>query len=306
MNEKQLRQQIVSKAESYLGAKKGDAKHKEIVDIYNSHKPLARGYALKYTDDWCSGFVSAMSVACGMTDIIPTEVGCGKHIDLFKKLNSWQENDSYAPKIGDIMFYDWDDSGSGDNVGGADHVGIVAEVVGSTITVIEGNMGSGSVVGYRTMRVNGKFIRGYGIPNYASKATPEVKKTIDQLVQEVLAGDWGTGAERRKNLEAAGYDYNTVQKAVNAYLQPKTTTTTKKEETVMVELRVLRQGMTGNDVRQAMLALKDRGYYTAIIPKSDNEFGPKMYKAVIAFQKAEGITADGIVGKVTWSRLLEK
>lgn len=73
-----------------------------------------------------------------------------------------------------------------------------------------------------------------------------------------------------------------------------------------LQLRVLRQGMTGNDVRQAMLALKDRGYYTAIIPKSDKEFGPKMYKAVIAFQKAEGITADGIIGKVTWGRLLEK
>ena len=304
MTENQLRQQIVSKAESYLGAKQGSAKHKEIVDTYNSHKPLARGYALKYTDAWCSGFVSAMSIACGMTDIIPTEVGCGKHIDLFKSIGCWQENDSYIPKVGDIMFYDWDDNGVGDNAGGADHVGIVAEVVGSTITVIEGNMGSNSVVGYRTMRVNGKFIRGYGIPKYSAKATPE-KKTIDQLVEEVLAGKWGTGADRRKNLEAAGYDYNAVQKAVNAKLEPQTTTT-KKEETVMVELRVLSQGMTGNDVRQAMLALKDRGYYTAIIPKSDKEFGPKMYKAVVAFQKAEGITADGIIGKVTWGRLLEK
>lgn len=305
MTENQLRQQLVSKAESYIGTKEGSAKHKEIVDIYNSHKPLARSYALKYTDAWCAGFVSAMSIACGMTDIIPTEVGCGKHIDLFKKINSWQESDAYVPKVGDIMFYDWNDSGIGDNVGGSDHVGIVAKVVGKTITVIEGNMGSNSVVGYRTMSVNGKYIRGYGVPKYASKATPAAKKTIDQLAQEVLAGKWGIGADRRKRLEAAGYDYDAVQKAVNAKLNPKPTTTTKKE-TVMVELRVLSEGMTGNDVRQAMLILKDRGYYTATIPKNDNSFGPKMKKAVIAFQKAENLDQDAIIGKDTWSRLLEK
>ena len=74
----------------------------------------------------------------------------------------------------------------------------------------------------------------------------------------------------------------------------------------MVELRVLYKGMSGNDVRQAMLALKDRGYYKAYIPKSDKLFGPKMYAAVVAFQKAEKITADGVIGKVTWSRLLER
>ena len=74
----------------------------------------------------------------------------------------------------------------------------------------------------------------------------------------------------------------------------------------MVELRILSKDMRGNDVRQAMLALKDRGYYKGVIPKSDKTFGPKMHAAVIAFQKAEKITADGVIGKDTWSRLLEK
>lgn len=257
MTELQIRQQIISKAESYLGAARGTSKHREIVDIYNSHKPLARGYALKYTDAWCSGFVSAMAIACKLTDIIPTEVGCPKHIDLFKKMGRWKESDAYVPKPGDIMFYDWDDNGKGDNTGGADHVGIVTKVEGNQITVIEGNKGSASAVGYRTVKVNGMYIRGYGVPNYASKAT----------VEEV---------------------------------------NTKKEAIAMVELRVLFKGMTGNDVRQAMLALKDRGYYKAYIPKSDDEFGPKMYAAVVAFQKAEKITADGIIGKDTWSHLLER
>lgn len=46
----------------------------------------------------------------------------------------------------------------------------------------------------------------------------EVKtdNNIDYLVDEVIRGMWGNGANRRERLERAGYDYNAVQKAVNA------------------------------------------------------------------------------------------
>lgn len=40
-------------------------------------------------------------------------------------------------------------------------------------------------------------------------------KSVDELAQEVLQGKWGNGAERKKRLEAAGYDYAVVQKKVN-------------------------------------------------------------------------------------------
>ena len=40
-------------------------------------------------------------------------------------------------------------------------------------------------------------------------------KLVDELAQEVLQGKWGNGAERKKRLEAAGYDYAAVQKKVN-------------------------------------------------------------------------------------------
>lgn len=40
-------------------------------------------------------------------------------------------------------------------------------------------------------------------------------KSVDELAREVLQGKWGNGAERKKRLEAAGYDYTTVQKKVN-------------------------------------------------------------------------------------------
>lgn len=40
-------------------------------------------------------------------------------------------------------------------------------------------------------------------------------KSVDELAREVLQGKWGIGAERKKRLEAAGYDYAAVQKKVN-------------------------------------------------------------------------------------------
>ena len=51
----------------------------------------------------------------------------------------------------------------------------------------------------------------------ATTATPS-KKTVDQVAQEVINGAWGNNPERRKRLEAAGYDYNAVQSRVNALL----------------------------------------------------------------------------------------
>ena len=167
MTEQEQRQKIVSIAQSYIGCKESDGSHRKIIDLYNSHKPLARGYAVKYTDAWCSTFASAVAIAARMTDIIPTECGCEKHIELFKKLGSWQENDAYVPKPGDYIFYDWQDSGVGDCTGSADHVGIVEKVSGTSITVIEGNYSDS--VKRRTISVNGRYIRGYGVPKYGGK-----------------------------------------------------------------------------------------------------------------------------------------
>lgn len=164
-----MRQTFVKTAAAYIGCKEADGSHRQIIDIYNGHKPLARGYAVKYTDAWCATFVSAMAIKCGLTAIIPTECGCGKMIELFQKLGEWQENDAYTPQPGDIIFYDWQDSGVGDNTGAADHVGIVESVSGSSIKVIEGNMSD--AVGRRTIQVNGRYIRGYGVPKFTGSGS---------------------------------------------------------------------------------------------------------------------------------------
>lgn len=169
MTTSELRQSVVATAKSWLGSNERDGTHKAIIDIYNSHTPRARGYAVSYTDFWCATFVSAISVQLGLTSIMFPECSCDFMIAQYKAAGRWQELDSYIPEPGDIVMYDWQDNGIGDNVGGADHIGIVCSVSGNSIQVIEGNIANS--VDYRTLEVDGKYIRGYCLPDYASKAS---------------------------------------------------------------------------------------------------------------------------------------
>ena len=163
MTEREIRKQVAAKAASFVGVAEGSARHHSIIDQYNAHKPLARGYAVKYSDAWCATFASFIAIALGHTDIVPIECGCEEQIKLFAAKGRWVENDAYTPAVGDYIFYDWDDNGAGDDTGSADHVGIVESVNSSTITVVEGN--NSDVVKRRTIAVNGKNIRGYGVPD---------------------------------------------------------------------------------------------------------------------------------------------
>ena len=193
MTEKALREKVVSIAEAWYGCKESNGSHKKIIDTYNAHKPLARGYKVTYTDAWCATFVSAVAIKASLTDIIPVECGCNPYIELAKKLGIWVENDAYVPNAGDLVLYDWQDSGAGDNTGSADHIGLVVSVSGSTIKVIEGNMSN--AVGYRNLKVNGKYIRGFVAPKYSSKATNEDTKPstpvtpVTPTVEEYKVGD---------------------------------------------------------------------------------------------------------------------
>ena len=169
MTENELRQKVVTIMQSWIGYNETNGNFKRIIDIYNSHKPLARGYAVRYTDEWCATAVSAAFIQAGLTDIAPTECSCSKMIELYKAKGRWKEADDYLPKPGDVIMYDWQDRGVGDNTGAPDHVGVVASLNGNSLIIIEGN--KSSAVAYRAMTVNGKYIRGYCLPDYASKAT---------------------------------------------------------------------------------------------------------------------------------------
>ena len=60
-------------------------------------------------------------------------------------------------------------------------------------------------------------------PTTKPTTTTTTKKSIDVIAQEVISGKWGAGADRKKKLTEAGYDYNAVQAKVNALMSGATT-----------------------------------------------------------------------------------
>ena len=238
MTETELRQKVVSTALSWLGTREYSAKHQEMLDIYNAQSPLPRGTRMLASWPWCAAFVSTVSLQCGLRDIMPTECGCPGMVRLYQEIGRWVEDDAYIPSQGDVIFYDWQDTGYGDNVGHPDHVGIVLDCDGQNMTIIEGN--NANAVNKRVLAVNDRFIRGYGVPDYASKADgaepqpepapeptpqPEPEKpaeepTVDPFItktaREVIAGKWGNGQARRDAL--AAWFTKAVQDEVNRIL----------------------------------------------------------------------------------------
>ncbi|WNB92668.1 peptidoglycan-binding protein [Bacillus sp. NEB1478] len=66
----------------------------------------------------------------------------------------------------------------------------------------------------------------------------------------------------------------------------------------------LKQGITHSDVKELQFLLKEKGYFKD--PETTTYFGPVTKQAVMDFQKANGLVVDGIVGKKTYGKLLEK
>lgn len=174
MTEREARQKVVNIMNGWRGLKRSDRSHMVIINLYNGFLPLARGYKVQPDDDYCATGASAAGIAAGFTDIIPRECSCGYMIELFRKMGRWVENDAYVPDMADYVFYYWKDGANYENTdctSWPDHVGIVAEVHKDEgyLIITECNM-SGGVVGQRKLTINGRYIRGYGIPDYASKA----------------------------------------------------------------------------------------------------------------------------------------
>ena len=164
-DEASLRMAVVQTAERYLGCNEADGSHRAIIDLYNSQEILPMDYSLAYTDSWCAAFVSAAAISCELTEIIPTECGCQRQIELFQALGTWEETDSAIPLPGDLIYYDWNMEKRGECTGWADHVGIVVGTKWPFLKVIEGNFQDS--VGYHYLLLNDVQIRGFALPDYS-------------------------------------------------------------------------------------------------------------------------------------------
>lgn len=107
-----------------------------------------------------------------------------------------------------------------------------------------GNNGGKSGYNSRTWTKHGKLpYVDYSDQTASNPSTPTASKTIDQLAQEVIAGKWGAGTDRKNALTAAGYDYNAVQKRVNQLLSGSSSTPSKSIDEIAREVI---QGKWGN------------------------------------------------------------
>lgn len=209
------KKRIVNTAKSYMGTVGGSSAHSDILHFFNTVKP--QGYSAKKSDPWCAEFVSACAIQTfGKKDAIsffPLSASCSRMIVEAKAKGIWVEKDSYVPESGDFILYAWDDPDpKKDNKNSPDHVGIVEKVKDGSITVIEGN--KHNKVSRRTIKVNGKYIRGFVTPHYDRIKSKVYKRTDEEIVKEVLSGEWGNGTVRKNALTASGYDYTNIQKEV--------------------------------------------------------------------------------------------
>lgn len=154
---------------------------------------------------WCAAFVSwCFKSAQGLC---PKTASCLTMLQWFEGKGQIVTD----PRPGDIVFFHYSTNARRTN-----HVGIVIGVEGKIIRTVEGNtsVSSNDNGGSVMVRKRNKNIVAYARPKYSGT----VKKSNEEIAQEVINGEWGTGVVRRQRLTQAGYDYTMVQKIVNQIL----------------------------------------------------------------------------------------
>lgn len=180
-----------------------------IPGFYNGKK---NGYA------WCDVFVDWLFVQAFGVDRAKALLnhgtcgaGCYFSAQYFKNIKRFFTS---APQAGDQIFFK-------DASGSMCHTGIVYKVDSSKVYTIEGNTSSaagvvanGGCVARKEYVIGYSRIAGYGRPAYKQEEKAP-SKSVEDIAREVIKGLWGTGADRKRRLEEAGYNYSTVQAKVN-------------------------------------------------------------------------------------------
>ena len=124
--------------------------------------PYWSWYGFTSRVEWCACFVSWCANECGYIEagVIPKFALCDDGVNWFRERGLWQDN-SYEPRAGDIIFFDWDSDGQD---GSSDHVGIVDRVENGVVYTVEGN--SGDSCRQNSYSIGYYEILGYGTPAY--------------------------------------------------------------------------------------------------------------------------------------------
>ena len=236
-----------------------------IKGFYNGPK---NGYA--WCDvfvDWC--FVKSFGVV-GAKELLcqpdnSCGAGCSFSADYFRQHGQFHPANS-TPQTGDQIFFSY-------RAGEVSHTGIVVEVTGYSVVTVEGN--TSDMVAKRSYPISDGRIYGYGRPDWGAEAVDEPQDGQGVIV---------------------------IDPAEDTNVPTKPVTDTNVGGKVS-GLPMLRRGMTGEVVRAAQFLLNGRGASCGRYG-ADGEFGPQTESAVLAYQRRNGLEADGIIGGQTWAALL--
>lgn len=140
-------------------------KRDEIVNVYNNwyaaHPPYPRHYRVKYEDMLCATAVSALFLALGekFAEIVPGECGAQQLFNNMNALDRAVIDRNRTPNVGDLIFF-------GPSNGRIQHVGIVTELGNNNKQIYYYDIQA--VWGRHTCPVGYSWIKGYGMPDYAS------------------------------------------------------------------------------------------------------------------------------------------
>lgn len=214
--------------------------------------------------DWCFVKAFGAEAALKLTCQPKKSAGAGCKYSAQYYKNKGQFHKT--PKVGDQIFF-----ASG---GDPNHTGIVYNVDSSKVYTIEGNtsgasgvVANGGGVCRKSYSLNYSRIYGYGRPAY------------DDAVEAPAA--------------------TTTTTTTAAPATTTTTTSTKK----VSGISTLKKGSEGKTVKALQILLIGYGYSCGNYGV-DGDFGSDTQKAVVSYQKANGLEDDGIVGPLTWAKLL--
>ena len=221
------------------------------------------------TDSQCNVLSNCVGYACGrFNEIIGAmkypSLNCNAENFIERAKNTYGLEISSVPTLGGIMVWQ---KGTLSGNDGAGHVAVVEKIIDSnTIYTSESGYGGSAFWNSTRRNTNGRWglgsaytFRGCIVNPAIGKVvaptpTPSAKKSVDEVAKEVIRGEWGNGDERYNRLTNAGYNYNEVQRAVEAYKKtPAPAPVKKSNEEIATEVLAGKWG-NGQDRKNRLTA----------------------------------------------------
>lgn len=294
------------------------AEEMDALKVYNGPK---QGYAwCNVFIDWC--FYKALGIDRTRALLIGFSAGCTQDYNYFKSKGQIVND----PQIGDLVFF-----------GNTSHIGIIEKVDNERIYTIEGNTSNeaelivnGGQVAKKSYDLGSKYIHSYARPKYdkeeqitnENNVSNEItysllvkgsKGNLVAIMQEKLINkgyvlpkfgpDGHFGDETEETVKELQRDANiTVDGKVGEETWAILNSDFVKPSKPSYPGYYIVKNQISEDVRKIQARLIELGYNCGS-KGADSIFGRNTEKAVKAFQKANGLAPDGIVGPLTWEKL---